>query len=263
MIDKDTLSELYVNKNLTSYEIAQIYQVDNSIVQKLLIDLNIDKSPKQRKYELIKKVPFTQEQRDAIVGILLGQNHVKKHGDSYRLEVKYPESKKELTLWIKSILGNFINVIHKEEKNNSTVLSLQTATHNELSFFHKLFYENNKKVIRTQLINYLTPLSVAIWFSDQGEIKNHLTMKFNSNKFSKSEQETLQYILKVKFNVRTKICTYLKNNIEYHYLSVNKENSEKLTEIIKPYAIYYQSLKSSSTTLCQTSESKNLDDDKV
>jgi len=263
MIDKDTLSELYVNKNLTSYEIAQIYQVDNSFVQKLLIDLNIDKNPKQRKYELIKKVPFTQEQRDAIVGILLGRAHVKKHGSSYRLEVKYPESKKELTFWIKSILGNFINVIHKEEKNNLVMFGFKTAIHNELSFFHKLFYENNKKIIRTELINYVTPLSIAIWFSDQGEIKNHLTMKFNSNKFSKSENENLQYILKFKFNVRTKICTYTKNNIEYYYLSVNKENSEKLTELIKPYAIHYQSLKLSSTTLCQTSKSKNLDDDKV
>jgi len=263
MIDKDTLSELYVNKNLTSYEIAQIYQVDNSFVQKLLIDLNIDKNPKQRKYELIKKVPFTQEQRDAIVGILLGRAHVKKHGSSYRLEVKYPESKKELTFWIKSILGNFINVIHKEEKNNLVMFGFKTAIHNELSFFHKLFYENNKKIIRTELINYVTPLSIAIWFSDQGEIKNHLTMKFNSNKFSKSENENLQYILKFKFNVRTKICTYTKNNIEYYYLSVNKENSEKLTELIKPYAIHYQSLKLSSTTLCQTSKFKNLDDDKV
>jgi len=260
MIDKSTLSELYVNKNLTSFEIAQIYQVDSSVIQQLLVELNIDKNPKKRKYELIKRVPFTQEQRDAAIGLLLGQAHVKKHGTSFRLEIKYPESKKELIFWIKTIFGNFINVIHKTKNN---LYSTQTATHNELSFFYKLFYENNKKIIRPELINYVTPLSLAIWFSDQGEIKNHLTMKFNSNKFYKSENETLQYILKIKFNVRTKICTYIKNNIEYHYLSVNKENSEKLTQIIKPYAIYYQSLKSSSTTLCQTSESKNLDDDKV
>lgn len=251
MIDKLTLSELYNNKNLTSYEIAEIYQVDNSIVQQLLIDFNIDKNPKQRKYELIKKVPFTQEQRDAIIGILLGQGHVKKHGNSYRIDIKYPESKKELLFWYKTILGNFVNVIYKN--NNSNNFSLQTATHNELSFFYKLFYENHKKIVREQLFNYVTPLSLAIWFSDQGEIKNHLTMKFNSNKLSKSDHEILQYILKVKFNVRTKICAYIRNNIEYYYLSVNKENSEKLTQIIKPYAIDWQSIKSSSTTLCQTS----------
>lgn len=260
MIDKLTLSELYNNKYLTSYEIAEIYQVDNSIIQQLLIDFNIDQSPKKRKYELVKKVPFTQEQRDAVVGILLGQGHVKKHGNSYRLEVKYPELKKDLILWYKTILGNFINVVYKNENNNSITYSFQTATHNELSFFYKLFYENHKKIVREQLFNYVTPLSLAIWFSDLGEIKNHLTMKFNSNKFSKSDHEILQYILKVKFNVRSKICAYLKNNIEYYYLSVNKENSEKLTQIIKPYAIDWQSIKSSSTTLCQTS---NLDDDKV
>lgn len=259
MIDKSTLSELYVNKNLTSFEIAEIYQVEPAVIQKLLIDLKIDHNPKQRKYELIKKVPFTQDQRDAIVGILLGHANVKKHGSSYRLDFNYPESKKELTLWIKRILGNFINVIHKT--NNS--YSFHTATHNELSFFYKLFYQNNKKIARPELVNYVSPLSIAIWFSDQGEIKNHLTMKFNSNKFSKSENEILQYILKIKFNVRTKVCTYIRNNIEYHYLSVNKENSEKLTQLIKPYAIDYQSLKLSSTTSCQTSENNIPDDDKV
>lgn len=260
MIDKSILSELYVNKNLTSYEIAQIYQVDNSTIVNLLIDFKIDENPKQRKYELIKKVQFTQEQRDAIVGILLGQGHVKEHGDSYRLDVKYPESKKDLIFWYKTILGNFINVVYKTQNKNLNMYSFQTATHNELSFFYKLFYDNHKKIIREQLFNYVTPLSLAIWFSDQGEIKNHLTMKFNSNKFSKSDHEILQYILKVKFNVRSKICAYLRNNIEYYYLSVNKENSEKLTQIIKPYAIDWQSIKSSSTTLCQTSK---IDDDKV
>lgn len=255
MIDKKILSELYVNKQLTSYEIAEIYQVDSNTVQQLLIDLQIDKNPKQRKYELIKKVPFTQIQRDAIIGILLGQGHVKRHGNSYRLETSNPESKKEILFWKKMLLGNFVNVI---QHHNS--YSFKTATHNELSFFYKLFYENNKKIVRPELINYVTPLSIAIWFSDQGEIKNHLTMKFNSNKFSKSENEILQYILKIKFNVRTKVCTYIRNNIEYHYLSVNKENSTKLTDIIKPFAIEYQSIKSSSTTLCQTSK---IDEDKV
>lgn len=241
MIDKSTLENLYIKKRKTTYEIAEMLGCTRKTVSGYLKKYDIDINPKQRKYELIKKVPFTQEQRDLIVGTLLGDGCVALHGrknKSARLLVGHCKKQKDFLMWKKAILANFVNTIRIQEdkRKNSTMYSFTSCTHHEFMFYRKLFYEGNKKVIREGLINHVKPLSLAVWFLDDGTLVKNVNMRISTDSFTKEENEYLQWILKCNFDIRSKVCEYTRNDKQYYYMSLNKENSLKMTEIIAPYA---------------------------
>lgn len=261
IIEKEILEDLYINKRKTTHEIAEIFDSNRKSVTKLLKKYKIDINPKQRKYELVKKIPFTQQQKEFIVGTLLGDGCIAPHGrknKSHRLIAVHSTKQKELLLWKKSILGNFVNVINtKTDSRGYETVNFTTVTHDEFSFYYKLFYENNKKIIKDELINYITPFSLAVWIMDDGTLNNKTNLRLCTEGFSEKENEKLQYMLKVNFDIKSKVCKYKRNDKEYCYLSLNKENTIKASKLTEVYFIdkmRYKLFKTSdsSTTLCQT-----------
>lgn len=262
MITKDKLKELYIEKRLTTHEVAEIYNVHRKTVSRWLKKYGIDINPKQRKFELIKKIPFNNEQKQIIFGTLLGDGCISPHGrknKSYRLILGHCEKQKEFLLWKKKILGNFVNTIRRQEnkQKNSIMYSFTTVTHNEFKFYYNLFYKNNKKIIQEQMIHYLTPLAMAVWVMDDGsryQVKN--TMRISTDSFSKEENELLKHFIKINFNINAKVCEYNRNNNKFYYLSFNVRNSALLSDVIRPYIVDSMSYKlcptRSSTTKCQT-----------
>jgi len=266
MIPKEKLIELYVEKRLTTYEIAEIYSLNRTTISKWLKKYDIDINPKQRKFELIKKIPFTKKQRELIFGTLLGDGCIAPHGrknKSHRLYIGHCEKQKDFVFWKKEILGNFVNVVNRnvDKRGNSIMYSFVSITHNEFKFFYNLFYENNKKIIRECMIHYLTPFALAIFVMDDGsryKVKN--TMRISTDGFSKEENELLSKFIKLNFNINAKVCEYSRNDRKYYYLSFNVRNSALLSDVIRPYVIDCLSYKlcpsRSSTTERQTPEIK-------
>ena len=125
MIKKEKLVELYIKKRLTTYEIAEIYNVNRSTVSRWIKKNGININPKQRKFELIKKCPFTNEQKQLIFGTLLGDGCIHPHGrknKSYRLLISHCEKQKQFLLWKKQILGNLVNTIRKQvDKHKNSI----------------------------------------------------------------------------------------------------------------------------------------------
>jgi len=58
---KEELVNLYVDKRLTTYEIAEIYNVHRRSINRWFKKYGIKTNGSQRKYELIKKVPQNKE----------------------------------------------------------------------------------------------------------------------------------------------------------------------------------------------------------
>lgn len=264
MISKNKLQELYIEKRLTTYEIAEMYNVHRKTVSRWLKKSGIDINPKQRKFELIKKTPLTKKQRELVFGTLLGDGCINPHGrknKSYRLMIGHSEKQKELVFWKKEILGNFVNVINKREdkRGNSVMYSFSSVTHNDFSYFYKLFYENHKKVIREEMIHHLTPFALAVWMMDDGSrYQKKNTMRISTDSFTKEENELLKSFIKINFDINAKVCEYTRNDNKFYYLSFNVRNAALLSDIIRPYMIecvqYKLCPSRSSTTKRQTSE---------
>lgn len=239
---KEKLIELYLDRNLTTYEIAELYDVHRRSVNRWFTKYDIPINPKQRKYERIKKIPLIKDQKEMIIGTLLGDGFVGEHGrknKSCRLHIAHCKKQKNLVLHKKAILGNLVNVINKKEdkRGNSTMFSFVTVTHHDFRFFRTLFYENGKKIIRPELVNYITEKSLAFWVMDDGSSDGKYSMRLHTSGFTYKENIILQNILKSKFDIRCKVCEFSRNKNKYYYLSFNKRNSQILSNLIREYII--------------------------
>jgi hypothetical protein len=242
MVTKEFLKYMFCEKTLTAFEISEIIKLPHEEVIELLKQYEIDSNPTKKKYRLINKTPLSNEQRQFIVGSLLGKGRLIQSKDTFELLIKCGKEQKDHLLWQKMILGNYVNNF-LEEKDG---YSFRTAKLTELKFFWKLFYDNNRKIIREDIIDLLTNFGLAVWFSDCGIVRKD-NIRFSTYKYSLKEHEVLQRILKVNFGINSKICEYERNGKKSYFLSINKRNSEILMKIIKPF------IDRSSETLCQIS----------
>lgn len=240
-IPKEKLIDLYIEKHMTMFEIAEIYNVDRTTISNKLKKYGIDSDPSQRKYRLLKATPLNKEQKELIVGSTLGDGSIVMNGrrvNSY-FKIAHCERQKEYLMWKKIVLGNFVNNIRKlvDKRGNSVMYGFNTLSHHELNFYRKLFYENNKKIIKHDLGLHLTPLGLATWFMDDGSKLNKVNYRFSTDGFTKDENYKLKHILKANFDLNIKVCEYERNQKKYYYLSLNKRNAVNMTEIIRPYIV--------------------------
>ena len=257
---KEILLRLYEQEKMTVKQISELYKTNETVVQRWFYGFSIPLRSNQRKFYHLRGIPLTQRQREFIVGTMLGDGFLACIGKkgSVRLTMTHCEKQLDYLLWKKEIMSNYVNMVqgpYTEKTRNSTRWSWASINLNDFKFFHKLFYENNKKIIREEVGHYLTPLGMAVWFMDDGW-KNHSNLRISSEGFTKLENETLSRIIKLNFDINCKVAEYTRHNKKYCYLSFNKENSIKLTKLIKPYVIDLMSYKliqdCSSTTICQT-----------
>jgi hypothetical protein len=257
---KEILENYYINEKLTLNQISLLYNVDRRTAGRWLKEYQIPSRSNLRKYYHLKAIPFTTEQKEFIVGTLLGDGHIGRLGKNKkgkRLDMTHGSKQLDYLLYKKQIMKEFVNNLNSRvqpERNNCVIWSWASITHYEFNFYHDLFYDNTKKVVREDLIHHLTsPFSLAIWIMDDGW-KNYSNIRISSESFTKEENEILKRILKVNFNLICKVCEYTANNRKYYYLSFNKENSILLSNLIRPYfldSLKYKLLNdSSSTTTC-------------
>jgi hypothetical protein len=270
-ISKEKLIELYVQKNMTTFEIGEIYGVNRSTISNYLKIFGIDTNPSQRKYKILKETPLTQEQKDLIVGSTLGDGSIILSGRKITpyFKIAHCEKQKDYLYWKKEILGNLVNNVSKniDKRGNSIMYGFHTISHKDLNPIRKMFYENNKKVITENIIDYISPLGLAAWFMDDGSKTRSNNYRLSTDGFSEAENYILKEMLEKKFGVLVKVCEYTRHDKKFYYLSINKENSIKMTQEIKPYVVdcmKYKLIDCSPTTICQTSSfSKEKDEDDI
>lgn len=271
-ITKEELEYYYSQHLMTTSQIGKMYGVDRRTIGKWLNHYKILIRSNQRKFYHLKAIPFTKNQKDFIVGTLLGDGHLAglgKYKNSKRLTMTHCEKQLNYLLWKKEIMGNFVNNIScfNDEKRNSITWRWASITHSEFNFYHKIFYNNTKKIIKNELAQYLTPFGMAIWIMDDGWKNGETNIRISSEGFSKQENETLKNIIKYNFDINCKVAEYSKNEKKYYYLSFNKRNSILLTKLIKNYfhpsmnykLINLEIYDRSPTTTCETSEKSDKD----
>lgn len=259
---KEDLIKYYVDQQLTTKAIGKIYDVDRRVVGKWLKKYGIKSRSNARKYYHLRARPLTQQQKELIVGTLLGDGflQVNRKGNLARLSMTHSVKQVEYSLWKKTILNDLVNnwIVYDylDKRTNAVGKTCRWASiyHNELLLWHKRFYANNKKIVPQDISNYLKPFSMAVWIMDDGW-KNHSNIRISSESFTYEDNMVLKHAIKANFDINCKVCEYNRNNKKYNYISFNKRNSILLTEIVEPYFIDSMKYKlvRSSTTECQTS----------
>jgi hypothetical protein len=176
---------------------------------------------------------FPNDQLQLILGSLLGDARLECRSKSIRakhtarLRIHQSDKQKDYVFWKYEKLDNivakgprFTKVWHDSKRNKDHYSwYFHTQSNEALGLIHKLFYQNNIKVVPRDLIEVLDPLGFAVWYMDDGS-NNGSDITLNTHCFSNQEHRMIQDLFLNKFKIKTTIVkdrSKFKIAIGYYY----------------------------------------------
>jgi hypothetical protein len=177
---------------------------------------------------------LTKFERSIIIGSILGDGYLRiipGRSDAF-LEINHSIKAKDYVDYkynsLKSICKS--QPIERSTNEGRTAYRFFTRQHKELSILYKKFYENNRKIIPDDLV--LDPVSLSIWYMDDGSRSRDSDIYLNTQQFSINDQKRLLNKLRlIGINAR------LNKDKKYFRIRILKESIEVLMNLIKPYMI--------------------------
>uniref|UniRef100_UPI001D025BD1 hypothetical protein n=1 Tax=Coccidioides immitis TaxID=5501 RepID=UPI001D025BD1 len=251
---KDTI---YGEKNITLlFNLAQVKENPKSgLVIKKFNKLNINtKRSFHTKVKASNRIgPHNEDVISVLVGSLLGNCYSnRKSVEGTRFCYRQNIIHKEYLFWLYNFFytrGYCNNLeprkykrILKKESNRKEYYGYEfnTFTFRSLNWLHDMFYHKGKKIIKSKIEKYLTPLALAIWIMDDGNFANS-GLRIATNSFNLDEVKFLILLLKNLYDLDCTIQT-LKNGIQYS-IYIKKNSIPKLIEIVLPHiheSMYYK-----------------------
>jgi len=173
---------------------------------------------------------LTKVQQSMIVGTLLGDGTLRKKSNTL-LEINHSHKQKEYVLWFYSALENLVSTPPKLRKSGKNRMSYRFTTKSleVLNSFHEVFYEKGCKRVPNELI--LDPLSLAIWFMDDGS-KDRSSVYLNTQQFTLSDQQMLLEKLS-----EMNLFGSLNRDKKYFRIRLFKESLKRFQSIVDPHVI--------------------------
>jgi hypothetical protein len=184
---------------------------------------------------------LTPKQQSILIGSLLGDARLECRSKSgtARLRIHQSDRQKDLVFWK---YDHFRLWVKREPWKTTCVDSRNGKTY--LSwFFHtqissiftpwlELFYPNKRKILPKSIVEYLNPLTLAVWFMDDGCFQKNAII-LNTQSFSVSDH----YLLHEIFIQHYGITAGIQKDRENVRLYFGKYSTEKILSIIRPYLL--------------------------
>lgn len=147
------------------------------------------------------------------------------------LEINHSAAQKAYVDWKFEILANLVATPPKERKSNGRRIAYRFTTLSlpVLTPFYRLFYKNERKIIPEIT---LTPLSLAIWFMDDGH-RSYNTIYLNTQQFDVCDQQMLLTMLLDQWN----IYGALNRDKDYRRIRISVGSARAFVEIIEQYLL--------------------------
>ena len=259
--NKSLLNDMY-SKGKTLEEIGDLYGVDRRSVGRWFKTYGIKTDNNKTRYENLRKVEFTQQQKEFLLGNMLGDGHLSISGTMARMFAVHCDKQKDYLFWKYEMWKNIVSIGSLEYSGKKyPCWEFTTLCHSEFLTYHKLFYNDKLKIITPKLIqhliDYMTAFSLAILIMDDGWLSGKC-IHIASDGFSKEENQLLANMFKIKFGLDTKVIKHNRHtrNKVYYHLGFDRENSAKLEEMIKPFMFPHFLYKLPSTIINRTSTTK-------
>ena len=151
---------------------------------------------------------LTEKDKSILIGLLLGDGYIDEKG---RIQIEHGEKQKEYCIYkaklLHSVCGGKDIKVHEYTRNRSTLkdgkqfkestfitYSFKKQSQSFIPIRQLLYNENKKKYISEEIVKYLTPEAIALWWMDDG----CLTKKYT---YQNGEKKHCGYMLR--------LCTYL------------------------------------------------------
>jgi len=183
-----------------------------------------------------------EELRGAIVGMVLGDGSLALSGRSINAHMDFAQCAKQrdYAVWKSNLLEKLTSVrvtdgFSSVKGKDYSKVRVITKTHPTYTHLWKRFYHNGRKTVDHFLMNCLTPLGLAIWYMDDGHLKNHedyLTPILETNCFNVAEHEIMTKSLADKFHLEFR-ANHL--NAKYLMLRLRRKDRERFFDIIREF----------------------------
>ena len=200
------------------------------------------------KKELQKK-GFTQEQKDILVGTLLGDASMEVTTENQNSNIKWEQniSQESYVDHVYEIFYEWVGIpptIRNIKGGHNLAqprqsLWFKTYRHCSLNFYKEQFYKKDRngkqyKVVPKLIHRWLTPRALAYWYMDDGSFnKSRGDYYLHTQGFSINDVELLRKALNTNYQIRSNIH---KDKV-YYKLYILKESNEKLKKTIAEYLL--------------------------
>ena len=189
----------------------------------------------------------TIKQKEIIIGTLLGDGHLEKNGKHTRLRVDHYNKHKKYVFWLAKELIPFSlkpRAINETDKRSGKVYSrwhISTKSLQLFDEFRALFYRGRIKIVPRNLEALITPLSLAIWYMDDGSLdfrpKSHCAFSLKTNAFTLEECRLLSKILDNNFGIKSSVQYPLCRGKRYPQIYIGKSGRDQFVKTIAPFII--------------------------
>lgn len=204
-----------------------------------------------------KYVPLSDQARAIILGSILGDGSLKirKKCVNASLMIRHSETQKDYFFWkanrLKEITGDrSIGVQEADGYSKNKKWRLFSRNLPSLTEIHRLTYKNNTLRVKRKWLNQMTPLSLAVWWCDDGSLISYGGRKgvFCTDGFDKSSVEILARYLNVVWKVRVIVAPVgrKRDGKQEQYWRIwirSSDELKKFLRIILPYVPVKEMLK--------------------
>lgn len=239
---EDELRRMITQERLTPYQIADRLGYGSggwSNIYKYCRDYGItfDFS----KNHNLRAVPFTQRQKEIALGSLLGDAYLRPSNrakTSFALSFCHGEKQRQYLDWKYNEFQNFVTQSDyycncREFHGNRPTYQFSTIAHPYLSELHNLCYSTGKKAVTADWLYQLSPLSLAVWYMDDGSInKRYGTIVLCTNSFSVDEHAIMVDYFISRYGIAPKIEP--RRNGQF-VLRINASQRTHFLELVSPH----------------------------
>jgi len=188
---------------------------------------------------------LTKEEKAVLIGGILGDEIIVKRGDSYRSRVQHSSRQAEYVHWKYSKLkGKCTRTqppTNYSNRGRYEVIEFYTDSGTYLKEIYDLLYKilpngRYKRTITKETIEQLPvdPLIVAVWFMDDGSIRNDCYAgKISTQGFTYEENELLCDYLR-KFNIDCHVVKHTEVSHQW-YITIPAHTFGQLISTIEPF----------------------------
>lgn len=185
---------------------------------------------------------MTKRIKAILIGLTLGDGYLTPFvGKSRRSRVEIKGDDKNLSYlaWLHEELQP-LGVSELKPKKNYHQHRFYTKTTEGIGELRAMFYPNGRKIVPSTIKDFLiSPLSIAVWYQDDGTLDNRRKEHFNSlfatHCFSLNDCKLLADALRTNFNLDARVCKcQMRNKLRYR-LYITSPSMGRFISLVEPY----------------------------